>query len=300
MLRTLLRSRRPSPPAPEPRPLRSLRDKVVAGLDLRALTGLEIGPLTAPMVRKDEGPIFYVDHADTATLIEKYRCDPKIDPARVVPVDFVWGERTLRDCVGPERTMDYVLASHVIEHVPDLVGWLAEIGSVLAADGQVRLAIPDRRFTFDFLRRESTLADVLDASIRGARAPLPRAILDHFLNYAEVDKDAAWRGEIDPASLVRAHPPQFALEVARRCFETGAYQDTHCWVFTPSSFASLGRELVGMGQLALACERLEPTEPGTFEFVVALRKGVAPEECLASWDRAVATAASGPAPGASR
>ena len=46
------------------------RDKILAGLDLPSLEGVEIGALTAPLVTRAEGSIFYVDHADTKTLQE--------------------------------------------------------------------------------------------------------------------------------------------------------------------------------------------------------------------------------------
>ncbi len=52
---------------------------------------------------------------------------------------------------------DLLVASHVIEHVPDLITWLREIASVLKPTGQARLAIPDRRYTFDLLRVETQL-----------------------------------------------------------------------------------------------------------------------------------------------
>ncbi len=62
--------------------------------------------------------------------------------------------------------------------------------------------IPDKRFTFDFLRQSRALADVLNAYLVRARRPLAHEILDFTLNCASVDLKAAWDGRIEPRALV--------------------------------------------------------------------------------------------------
>lgn len=260
----------------------SRRDKLLGGLDLARMAGVEIGPLAAPIVRKDEGTVLYVDHADTDTLRQKYN-DWELDAEQIVPVDMVWGAQSLQNCIGPGRTVDYVVNAHVIEHVPDLVTWLQEIHSILRPDGTLRMAIPDRSFTFDYLRRESTLADALDAYIRQTRVPLPRAILDHFLYETEIDVAKAWQGQLLPADVKPKRSPQFALDVAERYFHSGDYQDVHCWVFTPLSFANLCAELAQLGLLKLACTKIHSTEFMEIEFIAAMQPANDAAECVASW-----------------
>ena len=262
------------------------RDKLLAALDVGRMRGLEIGPLMTPLVHKHEGDIVYVDHADTETLRAKYACDPGVDLSLIVPVDHVWGAQTLADCLEGQ-TVDYVLNSHVIEHVPDVVTWLSEIHSVLKPGGFLRMAIPDRRYTFDILRTESTVVDALDAHLRRARIPLPRAILDHFAHYAEVSAPAVWDGQADETTVTRAHSLAFALEAAERSFTTGSYQDTHCWVFTPLSFARLCAALARLDKLAFSCERIYPTPRHAIEFIAALRPCTDRAERIESWDVAV-------------
>ena len=77
------------------------------------------------MVAKTEGDITYVDHADTEALKRKYAADPEVNVEELVTVDGVWGANTLLDCVGGDY--DFVVASHVIEHVPDPAAFLAEL-----------------------------------------------------------------------------------------------------------------------------------------------------------------------------
>src|SRR5580658_7325812 len=99
------------------------REIILNGLDLSKLVGVEIGALDKPLVRRQDGEVIYVDHADRETLVEKYKADPNVNKDSLVHVDAIWGENTLADAVS-YRKVDYVVASHVIEHVPDLITWL--------------------------------------------------------------------------------------------------------------------------------------------------------------------------------
>lgn len=133
------------------------REKIIGGLNLKCMDGIEIGPLCRPVVTKEESRVIYVDHADADELRKKYAKQPTVDITQIVDIDAVWGGATLRQAVGHGFNVDYVVASHVIEHVPDLIGWLEELSSVLRDGGEVKLAVPDKRFTFDYLRREVSL-----------------------------------------------------------------------------------------------------------------------------------------------
>ena len=275
------------------------RDILVAGIDLHRASGLEIGALCSPLVTRAEGRIHYVDYADTAFLRQRYADDPAVDTDAIVDVDFVWGERSLTELADGKR-FDYIVASHVIEHVPDLVTWLNELSSVLAPGGTIRLAIPDRRFTFDLLRQESVLADVVDAHIRKARRPLPRVVFDSVAGIATVDGAAAWRGQVDLDTVERQHRFDQALALARRVFETDEYHDVHCWVFTPRSFARLLGELSAARLIDLACDTLTPTQPDTLEFFVTLRLGHGESDLAQSWQDAAVSAATAIEPGEAR
>jgi hypothetical protein len=47
------------------------QSKLLFDLDLGSMRGLEIGPLTSPLVSKSESRFFYIDHADRETLCQK-------------------------------------------------------------------------------------------------------------------------------------------------------------------------------------------------------------------------------------
>jgi hypothetical protein len=256
---------------------------MLANLNLKKLEGIEIGALASPLVAPGESKIFYVDHADTASLQKKYTGQPTVDVSKIVSVDGVWGSNTLQDCIGNGKKVDYVVASHVAEHVPDLVTWFYEIRSILRTSGTLRLALPDRRYTFDYLRFESRLHDVVDAYLRRARAPLPRLILEHFILYRDVDCAAAWNGTLDIASLRPFGLSQVAVDAARDALANGTYYDTHCWVFTPVSLAELFTELAELDLLSFACTYHCETARNEIEFFVHLSPSNDKTVIINSW-----------------
>ncbi len=259
------------------------RDKLLAGFDLRIVKAMEIGALDKPVIPPDTPGVFYVDHTDTATLRQKYLDDPHVDKDRLVHVGGVWGANTLAQAAATAAPFDLIVASHVVEHVPDLVTWFEELASVLGPKGEVRLAIPDRRYTFDFLRRETVIADVLDAWICRARRPTNRCVLDHALHVGAIDCGQAWQPGFDGSELVTWNTPEQAIALARHALVDDQYHDVHCWVFTPQSFGRLMVELARCGVVRLRCAGFHDTAPNTFEFFVALQACDDPNEVLASW-----------------
>jgi hypothetical protein len=268
------------------------RQKLLDGIDTSSSIGLEIGALCNPFLDRSEGPVIYADHATTEELRQKYRNDSNVSLPDIVEVDAVWGEKTLREAVG--RTVDYVVASHVVEHVPDLITWLEELRTVLNNNGQVRLIIPDKRFTFDYLRQETRLVDILYARFIGARRPHSQIVLDYCLNVAKVDCVKGWEGSLDTTSLEHHYTLQEALNVAASAAD-GNYHDVHCWVFTPYSFCLLFAELAEKGVMNFECTMFHDTSPYTIEFFVGMRPTDDAAFAVQSWRSAAKAALTGAA-----
>lgn len=258
------------------------RERLIEGLDLKNSLGVEIGALSRPVVTSKDGPVLYIDYTDTPTLRERYKNDPNVDINAIVHVDGVWGRSTLSEALKGQK-VDYIVASHVIEHVPDLITWLHELASVLNLGGQVRLAVPDRRFSFDYLRSETRLADVLLSYLVRARIPQPHSILDFCINEAKISCADAWDGRIDPESVERCRTVQGAMSLARDALDNGSYHDVHCWAFTPRSFAILLADLARAGLVEFACENFRDTDRYQLEFFVALRQCSNQNEVIESW-----------------
>lgn len=261
------------------------REKLLRGLDLRTMVGIEFGALSRPVVSRTDANIFYVDYTDTQTLRDRYRDDPNVDVEAIVDVDIIWEKSRLKEMLGGQR-IDYVIASHVIEHVPDLLGWLEELRSVLGGGGEIRLAVPDRRFTFDYLRRPTELADIVNAHLLQARAPLPIAILDFMINFVDVPLAEAWQGQLDPDKLKHQYTVDGAINVAIDAIQNGTYHDVHCWVFTPHSFAKLFEQASKANLINFECKFFHGTPESELEFIVGLRESSNRALITDSWQRA--------------
>ncbi|HEY0521693.1 MAG TPA: methyltransferase domain-containing protein, partial [Ilumatobacteraceae bacterium] len=164
-------------------------DSLLKSIDVATAKGLELGPLINPVVRKDMGDVRYIDHVDTDALRARYATHVGFDVDAIVPIDYV-SNGSIRDAVGGDIPFDYVIASHVIEHVPDVIGWFADIRSVLRDDGVLSLAIPDHRRCFDALRSPTVTADLIEAYLTKPTIPSPRQVFDHY------SAAVAWRGMI--------------------------------------------------------------------------------------------------------
>ena len=243
-----------------------------------AMQGLEIGPLSRPTLSKKKYRVWYVDHADRDELIRKYRhsaTSESLDSEAIVPVDIVWSGRPLAVCLPEPRTFDYALASHVVEHVPDIIGWLQQIASVLRDGGLMSLAIPDKERTFDHLRAVSRPADLIEAHVRRLRVPSARHVFDAITSASPFGEP------VKPPSTTLIVQ---ALQHARAVEATDLYLDVHCYVFTPESFREVFAIVACTGLVPFRLRRLFPTRPGANEFIVSLEKtNEGPEAIAASY-----------------
>lgn len=251
--------------------IRRKREKLFANYSLKNKTGVEIGPLCYPLVEKSEHSVYYVDHCTSDELKVKYRGHPNIIPERIVDIDFVWGDFTLGSSLDSKPPMDYVVASHVVEHVPDLIGWLSEMRSVISDGSCLCLVVPDKRFTFDVYRRCSAFEEILLAHEESRRKPGIRCVMDHFSNVVTADAWKMW----EDYSIVEKFPfnnPPSLLDVALDDIRSGKYVDVHCWVFTPWYFLEVMGKIAAMFDFGFDLDHFETTPSHDLEFYVRLKK----------------------------
>jgi hypothetical protein len=140
------------------RALATRRAHILGDTDLGTGRFLEIGPLAAPNVTPEMADVRYADVVDREGLVAHYGGDPSVDVDLIPEIDF-WLTRddgtvgTLAEAVATAAPFHHVVACHVIEHVPDLVGWLRDVADVLVDGGHLLLAVPDLRFSY---RRTTT------------------------------------------------------------------------------------------------------------------------------------------------
>src|SRR5882672_7058150 len=235
---------------------------------------IEIGASYNPIVPKNQGwNTVVVDHASKAELVEKYAVGNPyadgFDPAAIEEVDIIWNGGRLADRFPKvlHGQFDGLIASHVIEHVPDLVGFLRSVALLLKPTGIFFLAVPDKRLCFDFFQPLSTTGRAIDGvgQDRHSRGTL----FDHAAYYARKGGVGAWPrgGDLQPFTF--AHEWQAVSQILEKNNEQ--YEDAHKWRFIPASFQLMILELNHLHQIDWTVRQIEPQ--AAVEFWVWLERG---------------------------
>jgi hypothetical protein len=224
--------------------------------------GLEIGPSYNPTLRKLDG--FNIEIADFQDAAALRRWHPEQD---IEEVDYVTDGRPLTEVIDRRRAYDFIIASHVVSHVPNLIGFLTDCQELLKDDGVLVMAVPDKRRCFTLFRGLSTTGDVLQARHEGRRLHPPGQHFDQHAFTASRDGHVVW-----PLDYAAPPEPVSSLEVAQAKFNQAAastaYIDAHSWSFLPSSFRLIMRDLWDLGETRLREHRfIETSGP---EFFVSL------------------------------
>lgn len=133
--------------------------------------------------------------------------------------------------------------------------------------------IPDKRYGFDILRKETTVEDIIGRM--GQSQYTDEMIISYVMGVVKNGEDISWgklytENDFKPAyseedrKLVKEHPEMFALDI-------------HASVFTPDSFRCIMEELFRRGLINMPLVYIdEDTEYG--EFYAVFKKGARQEE----------------------
>ena len=245
----------------DPKPHHHRVAALTYGIDATS-PGLELGALDRPFFDRRHFNVKYVDHADTASLKTKYLrtgTPQTLDPSQIVDVDIVWaGSETLSSRCGELGGFYYAVALQVMEHVGDPIGWLNEISACLLPSGRINLTLPEMTRTFDYRRRLTTAADLVEAFEGHWRWPRLRQVFDHISNVAPPPTTP----DHSAAALQRA------LQVARIA-EAGEYVDVHCHVWTHESFLETWQIIERLELCRAKLDRSWPAIAGSNEFTLS-------------------------------
>jgi len=239
------------------------------------LRGLEIAPYFNPMVDRAKYDVFYVDCIDNDEIRRKASENPGATGRDVPRIDAVWvpGKR-LSKCVGG-RKFAYAVASHVMEHVPNPLGWLNEILECVEVGGRVAIMLPMRTQSMDYYRQNTTFGQVVGWSIEKPALPTPTQVMD-FLSQSFFHRgEPLVEGEMPSfEEIPRHYTDKDALNYANFVWNEKHYLDVHCSTWTPESFKEIFSRLRNVG--LLHCDVIGPFTgfPGatTAEFLAFLEK----------------------------
>lgn len=217
--------------------------------------GLEIGPGYNPIFPKRLGyAIETVDYIDADGLRAKY-ANAGVDLGAIEDVDYVTHGASLLEVIRRRAIYDFILASHVIEHVPDVISFVNDCAELLSPEGRLVLAIPDKRYCFDALRPPSTAGHMLEAYAEKRTRPPLQAIFDDFFYAATRGGNIGWlRADAAPLGFFRSRPISdfLALMQGKDGLYVNTYVDVHVWQFTPSTFRLAIYDLSSSGYLRLS------------------------------------------------
>jgi SAM-dependent methyltransferase len=113
--------------------------------------GIEIGALNFPMKVPRSARVKYVDRL---SLSELRREHPELNATPIVAPNIIDDGESLETIA--DGTQDFLIASHVLEHVQNPIQTLTHWLRVLKPGGILFLVLPDKRFTFDADRPVTT------------------------------------------------------------------------------------------------------------------------------------------------
>src|SRR5689334_17671755 len=126
-------------------------EKVLDKIDKKGI-GLEIGPSHAPLAPKRKGfNVHIIDHMSKDELVKKYT-GHSVELNNIEEVDYIWSGDSYAELTGKTNFYDWIIASHLIEHTPDLISFLKQCEEVLKDEGVLSLVVPDIRYHFDYFR----------------------------------------------------------------------------------------------------------------------------------------------------
>lgn len=207
-------------------------------------TGVEIGALHLPLTIPAAAEVRYVDRMGIEGLREHY---PELRELPLVDVDIVDDGETLIT-IGAD-SLDFVIANHFIEHSQDPIGTIKQHVRTLKEGGILYLAVPDKRFTFDYDR--------------------PVTPIEHLRRDNEEGPDWSQKQHFDEWVRVVEKITEPAEVAERVSYLMGMDYSIHYHVWTSSDFVEL---LIHCRQtLGLPIE-LEAMQRNEHEFICIVRK----------------------------
>ena len=162
----------------------------VANIYIRG-NGIEIGALHNPLRIQKSAKVKYIDRMSIPGLRKQY---PDLDSKKLVDVDIIDDGEQLAKIL--DSTQDFVIANHFLEHCQNPIGAIRNMLRVLKKGGVLYLIIPDKRYTFDIDRPETSIEHILRDYQEGPTW-FKRQHLEEWIKYVDkLNDDAAIKQQI--------------------------------------------------------------------------------------------------------
>lgn len=158
--------------------------------------GMEIGAMHCPVAVPPGVKVIYADYKSKEDSMRKH---PELDPTQMVDVDLIMNGETLDEI--PDGSLGFVIANHMLEHCEDFVRVLKNFYRVLKPEGVLFIALPDKRYTFDYRRPLTPYEHIVQDHRVG---PLEKRY-DHYVEFSTLVSETPVT-ELDSESTVMGLP----------------------------------------------------------------------------------------------
>jgi SAM-dependent methyltransferase len=161
--------------------------------------GVELGPGIAPFPVCEPGTtVRYIDRWHPR---ENQDLFPELGDATFVKPDIVADLNTDRLTALPDASQDFVICSHVLEHVAEPMGLIADVYRVLRPGGIALILLPDRHRTFD----RNRVPTPLDHLIAEFQAGVTEVDAQHLEEFVEQTGGSLGTTEAERAASMALH-----------------------------------------------------------------------------------------------
>jgi SAM-dependent methyltransferase len=207
------------------------RRKEVAARHLRG-AGIEIGAMHFPLPVAEDVKVTYVDRISKQEAIRRY---PGLDPSRMVTPGIIEDGFTLASV--PERSQDFVIANHVLEHSPNPLQALRNWVRVLRPGGALYVTVPVAEKCFDRGRPETTVGHMVEDYRLCGESRFEEFRARNFAHYDEWVRISAPNVARDEGRTPPAMTPEEIAAEIRHLAQSE--EEIHFHTFSPASFAEL-------------------------------------------------------------
>jgi len=218
--------------------MKNIREYIVRKIVNKESRILEIGPLNRPVVTRTDFPnVFYCDIRSTEDIKKLYTSNSYLELTgtvvnieTIVDVDFVIND-SYKAIFKDIEKFDFVIVSHVLEHMPDIINFLIDINHVLKPNGKIIVIQPDKNFSFDFYRESASFRDAYNVYQKKNNSYLSSDFYFNVVcqNHPNVFWNKNIQNDIPVVSLTDALNKE-------RLLKTSSFEDVHYWPFTDYSF----------------------------------------------------------------
>lgn len=233
---------------------------------------LEIGPLNRSLLERSEYQnYFFCDIRSTDEIKKFYKGNNylkktgiNVDIETIINIDYVL-KGSYKNTFSKIEKFDYVIVSHVLEHVPNIIDFFIDIQNVLKTGGKLVIIYPDKRFSFDYFRSDSRFVDaykIFNNSNEGRQTQE----LDFKINVVpENNSTIYWDYDQKVENYLIDEINQEDLETLN--------EDIHYWPFSDYSFIKFLSDCNRFSLFNSFIERYIPTQFSGQEFLVILSFG---------------------------